>query len=113
MLPMGEAKGAVLVMMVEILAAGLAAANFGYEASSFFTPDGPPPGVGQLLIALNPGPLSGGRYESRLAGLIEAVLGQGNTRLPGDRRIQLRQQALKEGLKITQQQYDQLMRLCS
>ena len=65
MLPMGEAKGAALVMMVEILAAALTASNFGYEASSFFAAQGPPPGVGQLLIALAPDPLSGGRYESR------------------------------------------------
>jgi (2R)-3-sulfolactate dehydrogenase (NADP+) len=34
MLPMGEAKGAALVMMVEILSAALAGAHFGFEASS-------------------------------------------------------------------------------
>ncbi len=113
MLPMGEAKGAALVMMVEILAAALTSANFGYEASSFFTADGPAPSVGQMLIAVAPGPLSGGRYESRMAALIEAVLGQGNTRLPGDRRLISRQQANGEGLRLTYQQYDQLMSLCS
>lgn len=113
MLPMGEAKGAALVMMVEILAAALTAANFGYEASSFFAADGPPPGVGQLLITLAPGPLAGGQYESRMAALIEAVLGQGNTRLPGDRRLISRQQAESDGLRLTDQQYDQLIRLCS
>ena len=44
MLPMGEAKGAALAMMVELLTAALAGANFAYEASSFFTAEGPPPG---------------------------------------------------------------------
>jgi (2R)-3-sulfolactate dehydrogenase (NADP+) len=62
MLPMGGAKGAALVMMVEILAAALPSTNFGFEASSFFAADGPPPAVGQLLIALDPGPLSDGGY---------------------------------------------------
>lgn len=112
MLPMGGAKGAALVMMVEILAAALPAANFGFEASSFFTADGPPPGVGQLLIALAPGPLSGGGYEARIAALTDAVLGQDNTRLPGDRRLELRQQAESKGLQLTLQQYEQLMSLC-
>jgi (2R)-3-sulfolactate dehydrogenase (NADP+) len=112
MLPMGGAKGAALVMMVEILAAALPAANFGFEASSFFVADGPPPGVGQLLIALAPGPLSGGAYESRITALTDAVLGQDNTRLPGDRRLELRQQAESKGLQLTRQQYEQLMSLC-
>lgn len=113
MLPMGGAKGAALVMMVEILAAALTAANFGYEASSFFAAEGSPPSVGQLLITLAPEPLSGARFDSRMAALIEAVLGQGNTRLPGDRRLVSRQQAKSEGLRLTEQQYDQLMSLCS
>jgi (2R)-3-sulfolactate dehydrogenase (NADP+) len=112
MLPMGGAKGAALVMMVEILAAALPAANFGFEASSFFAADGSPPGVGQLLITLVPGPLSGGGYEFRIAALTDAVLGQGNTRLPGDRRLELRQQAKRKGLQLTRQQYEQLVSLC-
>ncbi len=48
---MGGAKGAALVLIVEILAAGLSGANFGYEASSFFTAEGTPPGVGQMIVA--------------------------------------------------------------
>lgn len=113
MIPMGEAKGAVLVMMVEILAAALTNARFGFEASSFFDAEGSPPGVGQLLIALDPGPLSGGGYGSRIAGLITAVLDQGNTRLPGQRRLNLRRQAEREGLRLTVQQYERLLQLCA
>ena len=54
MIPLGDAKGAALVLMVEILAAAVTGANFGFEASSFFTADGPAPGVGQTLIAIDP-----------------------------------------------------------
>lgn len=111
MLPMGDAKGAALVLMVEILAAGLTAAQFGFEASSFFTAEGKAPGVGQLLIALAPGPLSGGAFTSRLETLLSAILEQENTRLPGERRLKLRQAARKNGLLIKDQLYDQLAAL--
>lgn len=108
MLPMGDAKGAALVLMVEILAAALTASRFGFEAGSFFTADGPPPGVGQLLIAVAPGPLSGDGFDSRLEILLSAILGQENTRLPGDRRLVLRQEAADRGVTIKEQLFVQL-----
>jgi (2R)-3-sulfolactate dehydrogenase (NADP+) len=111
MLPMGDAKGAALVLMVEILAAGLTAAHFGFEASSFFSAEGDSPGVGQLLIALAPGPLSGEAFASRLETLLTAILEQENTRLPGDRRLGLRQEARENGILIKDQLYDQLAAL--
>src|SRR5262245_23850836 len=48
--PIGGAKGAALALMVEVLAVALTGARFGFEASSFFDAEGPPPGVGQLLV---------------------------------------------------------------
>ncbi|MEN8809261.1 MAG: Ldh family oxidoreductase [Desulfobacterales bacterium] len=111
MLPMGGAKGAALVLMVEVFAAALTAAHFGFEASSFFTAEGEPPGVGQLLIAIAPMPLSGDAFDERLEILLTAILKQENTRLPGDRRLRLRQAAPKKGIVITEQQYDQLVAL--
>ncbi len=112
MLPMGDAKGSTLVLMVEILSAALTAAHFGFEASSFFSGGGRPPGVGQLLLALAPKPLSGNQFYSRLEDLVDAILIQPNTRLPGDRRLRMRQLAKKNGISLTHQQYEQLMPLC-
>ena len=43
MAPVGDAKGAQLALMVEILAAALSASCFGFESSSYFTAEGPPP----------------------------------------------------------------------
>lgn len=111
MLPMGEAKGAALVLMVEILAAALTASHFGFEASSFFTGEGEPPNTGQLLLAIAPNPLSGNQFYSRVEDLLKAILAQENTRLPGDRRLKLRQQAHQDGLCLTSQQYEQLNQL--
>lgn len=95
MLPMGDAKGAALVLMVEILAAALTGARFGFEASSFFTAEREPPGVGQFLVAIDPGVFSGNAFAERLESLIGAVLGQQRTRLPGERRLALRAQAAR------------------
>ena len=55
MLPIGGPKGTSLALMVEILSAVFTGAAMSFEASSFFAADGPPPRVGQTLIAINPG----------------------------------------------------------
>lgn len=108
MLPMGGAKGAALVLMVEILAAGLSGAHFGYEASSFFTADGPPPGVGQLILAFDPEFLAGGSFSGRLEVLISEIMAQDYVRLPGTRRIALRMKAQQEGISIPSSLLDEL-----
>lgn len=111
MLPMGDAKGAALVMMVEILAAALTGAHFGFEASSFLTADGPPPEVGQLILAFNPGILSANSFASRIEDLIAEILRQENVRLPGALRIDLRNKAEQNGLIIPEKLMDQLNRI--
>ncbi|PPR63636.1 MAG: (2R)-3-sulfolactate dehydrogenase (NADP(+)) [Alphaproteobacteria bacterium MarineAlpha4_Bin2] len=100
MLPMGDAKGAQLVLMVEILAAALSASQFGYEASSFFTGEGDPPHVGQLLIAINPEPFSDGGFSTRICDLLSQIEVQPETRLPGSRRYALRARAELNGITI-------------
>jgi (2R)-3-sulfolactate dehydrogenase (NADP+) len=111
MIPMGEAKGAALVLMVEILAAALSGANFGFEASSFFTAEGDSPGVGQLLLAFEPGVLSGDHFGERMESLITAMLSQDGVRLPGSRRDEVRSTAHVAGLRIPVGLHEQLMTL--
>ena len=53
MLPLGDAKGTALALMVELLAAGLTGSNFAAEASSFLDAKGSPPGTGQLIVAFD------------------------------------------------------------
>jgi (2R)-3-sulfolactate dehydrogenase (NADP+) len=100
MLPLGDAKGAALALMVEILAAALTGANFAAEASSFFDDQGPPPGVGQCLIALDPGPFSDGRFVDRLEVLLRAIEDEPGARLPGTRRLALRHKAAADGIEV-------------
>lgn len=111
MLPMGDTKGAQLVLMVEILAAALTASQFGYEASSFFSAEGDPPRVGQFLIAIDPDPLSRNQFGERLEDLIAAILAQPGTRLPGERRYALRANAETHGVALSQKLYDTLLEM--
>jgi (2R)-3-sulfolactate dehydrogenase (NADP+) len=100
LLPIGGAKGAALALMVEVMAAALTGARFGFEASSFFEADGPPPGVGQFLIAIDPGAFAGvDAFGDRMAGLATMIEGGGDARLPGSRRIAARERARREGVR--------------
>jgi (2R)-3-sulfolactate dehydrogenase (NADP+) len=97
MAPLGGAKGAALALMVEILAATLTGANHAFEATSFFDDRGPPPGVGQLVIVIDPAAFGGG-FGERLGVLVRHVIGQPGTRLPGSRRFALREERRREGI---------------
>jgi (2R)-3-sulfolactate dehydrogenase (NADP+) len=98
MLPLGDAKGTALALMVELLAAGLTGANYAAEASSFLDAEGPPPGTGQLIIAFDPDAFGGGvAHFGRLAAMIEA---QPGARLPGARRLAARAKARRDGLAV-------------
>ncbi|MHA1524761.1 MAG: Ldh family oxidoreductase [Alphaproteobacteria bacterium] len=111
MLPIGDAKGAGLALMVELFAAAVVGANFGFEATSFFDARGGPPLVGQLLVAFAPGVLSGGAYEARLEAMIAAMLAQPGVRLPGSTRLARRDKALAQGLVVDAATLDQIRAL--
>jgi (2R)-3-sulfolactate dehydrogenase (NADP+) len=99
--PIGGAKGAALALMVELLAVALTGAHFGFEASSFFDADGPPPGVGQLLVAIDPGAFAGREiFLDRVAALVRMLDADAGARLPGSRRIALREKAKREGVTV-------------
>ena len=68
MLPLGDAKGTALALMVELLAAGLTGATYAAEASSFLDAKGPPPGTGQLIVAFDPAALGGAGCDRPLHG---------------------------------------------
>jgi (2R)-3-sulfolactate dehydrogenase (NADP+) len=100
MLPLGDAKGTALALMVELLAAGLTASHFAAEASSFLDAEGAPPATGQLLIAIDPMGMAGQDALARFADLAGMITHQQGTRLPGARRIAMRRRAAAEGLTI-------------
>lgn len=115
MLPMGDARGSALVLMVEILAATLTGASYGYEASSFFEAEGKPPHVGQMMIAIDPAAtvdvFTGNGFAARLEALISQIRMQPGTHIPGSRREEKRREARHSGVKVPADLHQQLMAL--
>lgn len=101
LLPSGGAKGAVLALMVEVLAAALTGSNFAFEATSFFEAEGAPPSVGQLLLAIDPGAFAGGTsLPDRISMLAQSIEQDAGARVPGKRRYDLRAQAAARGVDV-------------
>ncbi len=111
MAPIGGAKGAALAMLVEILAAALTGCHFGFEASSLFTTDGEPPNLGHTLIAIDPATSSGRHFAERMKTLVATVANEPDTRLPGESRLQHREQAKTQGVSISQRLYQDILSL--
>jgi len=103
MVPLGDAKGATLAMMVEILAAALVGAHFGFQASSFLDAEGGPPDTGQLILAIDPHAMGGNWFDERMRALVHAIEAQEGTRLPGVRRLTLRAKARAEGIEMPEE----------
>lgn len=102
MLPAGDAKGAALALMVEVLAATLIGATPSHEATSFLNTEGGPPNVGQLIIALHPGRAAGDdSFAARLSALAADMTAQDGARLPGTRRLAARAEARSKGVLIS------------
>jgi (2R)-3-sulfolactate dehydrogenase (NADP+) len=100
MLPLGDAKGTALALMVELLAAGLTGATLAADASSFLDDRGEPPGTGQLIIAFDPRMLGGPGTLAHFGRLADQIISQSGARLPGARRIGLRETARRQGLTV-------------
>ena len=100
MLPIGDAKGAALALVVEILSAALSGSQYGFEASSFFTAEGPPPRIGQSMILIQPETFAGDGFLVRIEALLAHIAAQEGTRLPGARRLAARARAEREGIAL-------------
>ncbi|TCL68359.1 Ldh family oxidoreductase [Rhizobium sp. BK251] len=100
MMPAGEAKGAALALMVEILAAGITGANYAFEASSLFDDKGPPPALGHMIIAIDPVATGGNCVAARLSQLADEITSDPDVRLPGRRGQTARRAALADGIEI-------------
>ena len=98
MVPIGEAKGTALALMVEVLSAVFTGAHLSRDAGSFFTADGAPPGTGQFLMAMRPPDPEG--FAARIEGLLSVIEGLEGARLPGTRRVAARAQSLDDGLHV-------------
>ncbi len=106
MLPIGAAsspKGAMLALVVELLATALIGASFGFEASSFFVEQGNRPRIGQTFIVIDPDALAGREgFLDRVEVLVREMLVDDGVRLPGVRREGLLRSALANGITVSE-----------
>lgn len=108
MIPLGDAKGTALALMVELLCAGLTGANYGYQATTFFDDKGPPPGTGQTIIAIDPAAFGGAAVVARFAEMAQSIDATEGARIPGRRRQELRQRHLRDGISADSALIDQI-----
>jgi (2R)-3-sulfolactate dehydrogenase (NADP+) len=105
MLPLGGveagAKGAALVLLVELLCCALTGAAFGFEADSFFVDAGNRPHLGQTFFVVDPGAAAGSAvYHSRMRDLVTAMLAEPGVRLPGANRAECVVRAARDGVEL-------------
>ncbi|MFT4181858.1 MAG: Ldh family oxidoreductase, partial [Rhizobium sp.] len=100
LLPFGGHKGASIALMIEILAAALTGGQFSFEVDWSAHPGAHTPKTGQLLILIDPQKGSGRNFADRVELLLGRVRMAGQTRLPGDRRYELRRRAEKSGIPV-------------
>ena len=110
MTAIGGAKGTALALIVEVLSALVTGANTSTEASSFFSADGPPPGVGQFLILLRPTD-DAGRFADRLEALLTQIEAQEGTRIPGAKRFAMRAASEEHGLSVPRHYIDTIHKI--
>jgi (2R)-3-sulfolactate dehydrogenase (NADP+) len=101
MLALGGTKGAMLALIVELLACSLTGAAFGFEADSFFIDEGNRPSLGQAFLVIDPGALAGRDvYLARVELLVTEMLKDEGVRMPGVRRLELAAQRKITGITI-------------
>ncbi|NTF06160.1 Ldh family oxidoreductase [Agrobacterium rubi] len=100
MVPAGEAKGAALALMVEVMAAGLTGGNFGFQASSLLDDTGTAPSLGHTIIAIDPLIAGDDVLAKRVALMAREIEGQETARLPGRRSQGVRKHSLENGIVI-------------
>lgn len=101
MLPIAGSKGAALALIVELLAAGVAGAHFGWEASSVLDDKGLAPDLGQTIIAIDAQRVSGAAFAQRAAALLQAFGEEPGARMPGTSRLARRAAAERDGLLLS------------
>lgn len=85
LLPAGGQKGANVALLIEILAAALTGSHLSTQASGLSDNRGGPPGLGQFMLAIDPGHFAAGNLASSITELA-ATYGQAGVRLPGRSR---------------------------
>ncbi|MEZ5811916.1 MAG: Ldh family oxidoreductase [Rhizobiaceae bacterium] len=100
-LPFGGYKGAALSILVEILASALTGGPFSHEVDLSATPGAETPRTGQILILIDPKRGGNNAFGKRVSALVDLLRHSGMQRLPGDRRLEFRARAARNGIPVS------------
>ncbi|AEQ51233.1 Ldh family oxidoreductase [Pelagibacterium halotolerans] len=103
LLTFGGYKGSSISMMVELLGAALTGGHFSFEFDWSGHQGAQTPHTGQLIILIDPSYGAGEAFDRRAHGLITAMQAAGVSRLPGQRRAEIRAQTAQNGIPITEE----------
>jgi len=112
-LAFGGSKGALLALMVDMMAGPLLGEPYSKEQSRTGATDDGVAAGGEIIIAMDPARLS--TRDNAIAHgeeLIKELLAEDGTRLPGARRIEARPRTEKEGVEIPTSLHDTIVGLC-
>lgn len=99
--PLGGVKGSMLALIIELLCAGLTGASFGFEADSFFLPEGNRARIAQCMLLIDPAALGGQAvFFERVETLVSAMLAEDGVRLPGERGEAAARAAAEQGIAL-------------
>lgn len=101
LLPFGGHKGALLSLMVELLASALTGGDTSIEAEPKKPAGAVTTSTGQFVLVLDPDRGRQSEFAQRAAALIDAVRDAGVDRMPGGRRYAARAVAEAEGIPVT------------
>jgi delta1-piperideine-2-carboxylate reductase len=112
-LAFGGTKGALLALMVELMAGPMLGECFSVEQKERDNGDGGPARGGEFLIAIDPVRLSGNAgVDDHAEKLFATLLAQPGTRLPAERRYKVRPDNEANGIEIPTSLYDTIKALC-
>lgn len=110
-LPFGGHKGSMIALMVEILGAALTGGHFGMEIDSSAYPGAQTSNAGETIIVIDPTASAGVNFSARVEQLAEAIVSNGNARVPGERRWQARAGGSSKQVEISDEAYQYALQL--
>lgn len=109
LLPFGGHKGSALSMMIELLGAALTGGQFSSEVDWSGYPSAATPLTGQFILLIDPALSGGSPFTLRASDFMSSLSAAGLKILPGERRRRNRAESLKNGIVLTDEEWEQLI----
>ena len=110
-LPFGGYKGSLIALMVEVIAAAATGSLLSLEDQSGDVPGAQSANAGELIIAIDPARTGGDGFLARIDRLVAGLRGNGEARVPGERRHVARRRAMAEGISVPADVHARLVEL--